>query len=182
MRFKKIKLVKNQKLYMIYLIIVLCLLLLLFFFQKQIISIVFTIMLIAIGSLSSFFKRITGINLGIEFITFSTFLLVYSYGITFGIVACAIMIIISSLSVGRISPETFTGFIMYCFIAVMTLFFDYGIALNGIFLVLIMNILGFIIILLLGFDIARNSIYLLGNTVFNYILFRFFSEIIFTLL
>ena len=124
MKFKKIKIKKNQRLALIYLSVVLFLLLIIFFFSKQLLSVGFAILLIAVGSMSNVLKRITGFNLGIEFITFSTILFFYSYGLTFGLIACAVMIIISSLSIGRISPEVFTGFMMYCIIGLLSLFLN----------------------------------------------------------
>ena len=182
MKFRNLKIRKSHRKYFVYLLLLLVLLLIFSFFNKQVVSIIFTIMLIVLGSMSSVFKRITGINLGIEFITFTTVLFFYSFGITFGLMACAVMLLISTLSMGRISPENFTGYMMYCVIAIISLFLDFGISANGMILVLFMNLLGALILILLGLDIIKNSLYLIGNTIFNIILFKYFSEIIFSIL
>lgn len=183
MRFRKFRLTKSKVSYIVYFIIVLFLLLLFFFFNKQLTSIVFTIMLIILGSMSSMFKKMTGnLNLGIEFITFSTILFIYSYGIAFALIACLVMTLLSTLLTGQISPTSLTSYGMYVIIALIALFLPFGIATSGIILVLIMNFLGLFILLMLGFDFVRNLLYISGNIFFNFVLFKYFSQIIFTLL
>lgn len=182
MKFRKLSITKKNRKYLTYSSIFLLILLLLFLFKKQSISIIFSIMLIIVGSMSNLFKRITGINVGIEFITFATIIFLYSYGPVFALATCLLMLIISSLSTGQIAPTTFTSFGMYCIIALISMFMDFGIVANGIILMLVMNLLGLLILFILGFDFVRNFIYISGNVFFNYILFKYFSEIIFYLL
>jgi hypothetical protein len=183
MALKKLRLDRKRKHLILYCLLILSFVLLFFLFRKQMISIVFTVMLMILGSMSNIFKRITGsLSLGIEFITFATILLIYSYGIPFALIACLVMSLVSALSTGQLSLSDISSYGMYVVISLISLLLPFSIATNGIILMLIMNILGLFMLTLLGFDFIRNATYVAGNIFLNFILFKYFSAIIFTLL
>jgi len=122
------------------------------------------------------------INFGVEFIPFAAIMFFYSHGIAFGLFATILMMTISSLLVGNVQFDLIVSAGIFVLIAILSLFLSFGIAINGIILIIIFNIISLIILTILGFDAVKNTIYFAGSLVFNYILFKYFSEIIFKML
>lgn len=186
MKFKKILLNKKKCKPIICIstaLFAVLLLILFIFFHRTLLSFIFTLMLIALGCFSSQFTRMTGnINFGLEFIPFVSILLFYSHGVGFGLVATILMMAVSSLLVGNIQFDLLVSAGIFVIIALLSLFLGFGIALNGIILVIIFNIISLVVLTLFGFDIVKNIIYFAGSITFNYILFKYFSEIIFNML
>jgi hypothetical protein len=182
MTFQKIILNRKLRPIFVYSSIVLLIVLFILIFSEHLVSMIFTFMLLLLGSLSSAFKKMFGVDVGLEFITFSTILFLYSHGFIFALVACIIMIFISSLIRGQFGLGTITGFGMYVVIGLLSLTFDFGIVWNGIILVLFMNLVGLIILFLVGSNVIKTTIYIIVNTIFNILLFLYFSPVIFSLL
>ncbi len=151
---------------------------------KNIVSLAITIGLLILGSLSSQFVRMFGnINLGVEFIPFVSIMFFYAFGFPAGMLATVIMMIVSLLLVGHISIDMLFSVGIFVIIGILTFVLDFGsIATNGIILVIIFNILSLVISFLVGLDVVKNIMYFFGSIFFNYILFKFFSEILFKLL
>jgi hypothetical protein len=151
---------------------------------KNIISLLVAIGLLILGSLSSQFVRMLGsLNLGVEFIPFVSIMFFYAFGFPTGMLATLIMMIISLLLVGHISIDMLFSVGIFVIIGLLTLILDFGsIAINGIILIIIFNIMSLAIELFLGLDIVKNVMYFFGSIFFNYVLFKFFSEILFSLL
>ncbi|MFT4304194.1 MAG: hypothetical protein ACMXYG_06530 [Candidatus Woesearchaeota archaeon] len=149
-------------------------------YGRQILSFFFTILLIILGCLSSQFKRITGeLSIGIEFIPFATIIFFYTHGIAFGIMSAIIMMAISQLLSGQLRIDILFNIAVFIIIGLISLLFlEVGIVLFGIILVVLFNIMTFIAMSVIGYDFVKNMIYGFGSIIFNYVLFRYFSEII----
>jgi hypothetical protein len=140
-------------------------------------------MLIVLGCLSSQFSKLTGnICVGIEFIPFASILFFYTNGPLFGFLAAILMMTVSSLLVGSMQIDLFVSAAIFAVLAIISLFLPFGIVMNGIILMIIFNIISLIALTLIGMDIVKNIIYFIGSIIFNYILFKYFSQIIFSLL
>jgi len=122
------------------------------------------------------------INFGLEFIPFVSILFFYSHGIGFGLVAAVLMMSVSSLLVGNIQFDLLVSAAIFVIVALLSLFLGFGIVINGIILVIVFNIISLVVLTFFGFDIVKNILYFAGSITFNYILFKYFSEIIFKLL
>lgn len=168
----------------IYVTIGLFVILILTLLGQNLLSLAITIGLLILGSLSSQFVRMFGnLNLGVEFIPFVSIMFFYAFGFPAGMLATVIMIIVSLLLVGHISIDMLFSLGIFVIIGLLAFVIDFGsIVTNGIILTIIFNILSLIISFVLGLDVVKNIIYFFGSIFFNYILFRFFSEILFKLL
>lgn len=156
-----------------------CTALIAFLYTTEIISLVFTSLLFILGSLSLYFKKISGdLDIGISFIPFSTILFLYVHGIAFALVACFAMLLISSLLMGQLKPYILVSIILFSLVALIGLFLPFDIIVYGIILVCIYTILFFIASLFLGYNIVSTTIYSAGSIIFNYILFSYFAPII----
>jgi len=175
---------KKNCLKFIYATIALILIFILTLLGTNIISLAVTIGLLILGSLSSQFVRMFGnINMGIEFIPFVSIIFFYAFGFPPAMLATIIMMIASLLMVGHVSIDMMFSIGIFVVIGLLTYLIDFGsIATNGIIMIGIFNILTLILSTLVGLDMVKNIMYFFGSIFFNYILFRFFSEILFTLL
>jgi hypothetical protein len=186
MKFNKIFLCKKNRRPIVCVsagVFLLLLFILLFLFRRKLVSFIFTIMLLGLGCLSSQFKKLTGdLDTGLEFIPFATIIFFYTHGIAFGLLSVLFMMSISSLLVGQLKLDLFISLGIFILVAFASFFFNFGIVMNGIILIIIFNILSFIILTLFGFDFVKNSIYFFGSLLFNYILFKYFSVFIVTAL
>jgi hypothetical protein len=152
-------------------------------YHRTLFSYIFSIMLLVLGCFSSQFKRMTGnINLGIEFIPFATIMFFSTHGFVFGMLAALLMMVVATLSVGELQLDLFVSLAIFAIIGIIALFLNFGIIINGIILVVIFNILSLIILTFFGFDFVKDLIYFFGSIIFNYILFKYFSEIIYTVI
>jgi hypothetical protein len=186
MKFNKILLCKKNRNPIVcvsIVIFIIILLILLILFRRKLISLIFTISLLVLGSLSSQFKRLTGdIDTGLEFIPFVTIIFFNTHGIAFGLLSALFMMSISSLLIGQLKLDLFVSLGIFSLVALISLFLSFGIVTNGLILIIVFNLLSFVILTLLGFDAIKNAIYFFGSIVFNYILFKYFSIFIVTAL
>ncbi len=186
MKFKNIILSKKKRKPLIIMSAVIFFTLLLVIFNKALLSLVFSIMLLVLGCLSSQFTRATGnINFGIEFIPFATIMFFYCHGLGYGLLAAILMMSISSLLMGNIQIDLFVSLGIFLAVGILAFFIPvgtFGIAMAGIILMIVFNILSIISLTVIGFDIVKNIIYFFGSILFNFILFKYFSEIIFKVL
>jgi len=182
MKFKKILLNKKKRKPLLYsagALFLLIILILAIFFRDKVISCIFTLLLIVLGSMSSQFKRMFGdINLGLEFVPFATIIFFYTHGIVFGLLAALLMITVSALLVGQLQFDMFISVGIFAIIGLLSLFINFGIVTSGIILMIVFNVLSLILMIVLGLDVAKNIIYFFGSLLFNYILFKYFSEFI----
>jgi len=159
------------------------LVLLLIIFHKQLFSMLFTVMLLALGALSTQFKRLTGnLNLGIEFIPFATIIFFYTHGVMFGIIASLLMMVVACLLVGTLNFWIFLSTGIFALTGIISLFLPlsiFSIASAGIVLAIIFNVLTLIVFTIFGYDIVNDLTYFFGSIIFNFILFKYFSGIIF---
>jgi len=181
--FKRLKLCKKDKRVCIYSVVIIALILSLILFTSKMLSIVFTGMVIILGSMSSLFKRITGeIDIGIGFIPFATILLFQAHGYSFGLMACLIMLIVSALISGYLKPYFIWSLAIFALIGTFIFFLPFDLFWNSMVMLVVYNIIFFIVDSLLGSDPIENITYTVGSTFFNFILFKYFAEIIFLLL
>lgn len=151
---------------------------LLLLFTAQIISIIFTVLLLVLGSMSSIFRRMTGdIDIGIGFIPFSTIMIFLMHGFAPGLISCAIMLVTSAVIVGQVKPYILWSFGLFSIVGAISLLLPFSIPLAGIILVVIYNALFFAVDILLGSDAVENVVYTIGSTIFNYVLFYYFAPI-----
>lgn len=142
--------------------------------------------LFVLGSLTGFFSRFTGnINVGIEFIPFTTIILFYTHGLTISLLLSILMILVTTVIFGRIAIDTFVSiglFFIIGFISLILPLASFGIVVSGMILIVVFNILSFIVLMYISPDVIKNIVYFVGSIFFNYLLFRYFGQIVYKLL
>lgn len=180
---KKLLKKKKFKELLIYGLVIVLTVILLAIFSTALRSFVFSSILFIAGCLSSQFRRLTGkIDVGISFIPFATIIFIYTRGIIFSIIICAIMLIISSLLIGDFQLDIIIYLVVVSIVALFSLFLNFEFVMNAIILIILFNVIALIILIIMGFDLAKNLIYFFGSIAFNYILINFFGKLFMTLI
>ena len=115
----------------------------LLFFSKSIITALLILALILIGGFSQMYRLfIPSISIGVELITLNTLIISFITNPLIGIVAAAIMILISTYTTSRVCHWIFIKMVIYALLC-LTLFFtfSFGFKIAGYIFVIALNIL-----------------------------------------
>jgi hypothetical protein len=146
-------------------------------------SVIFTSILFIIGCLSKLFNKVAGeLNLGIESLAFVTIIFIYAHGIFFGLIACLAMMLITTFLFGQVSMNIFARYSVFVLAGLLSIFFNFGIALNGIILIIIVDIVYFIMMLFLDGNVSKHLLFSAGNIFLNIVIFHYFGNIVYSLL
>lgn len=182
-KVRKILLKKRNRGLLVYFMLALIFLILLIIFRTRIASFVTTTVLIILGILSGQIKRMTGnIHIGVGFVAFANIMFLQTHGIVFTLIACFVMMMTSSILVGNVRPSQFVTYMLFIGTALLSLFLNFSVFVNSIILLLVYNIVGFFIMTFMGFNITKNFIFAFGSILFNYFLFKYFGDIVYSLL
>lgn len=174
---------KPTRKYLPYLFMVFLLILFVLLFPKKSLSIFVIAVLLIVSSFSTIYKRLTQISIGIELISFSTIMLLYSYGMLMALVGLFIVTLLSSVIEGQLDsfPKQFFATVTVCILILP--FLGFPPLIGGMIFVIIRNIVLFIMYFFLYGSSWLSAIGPVTlNLIFNYVLLDKWGERILSML
>jgi len=174
---------KPTRKYLPYLFIVFLVILFVLLFPKKSLSIFTIAVLLIVSSFSTVYKRLTQISIGIELISFSTIMLLYSYGILMALVGLFIVTLLSSVIEGQLDsfPKQFFATVIVCILILP--FLSFPPLIGGMLFVIFRNIVLFIMYFFLYGSSWLSAIGPVTlNLIFNYVLLDKWGEQILNML
>jgi hypothetical protein len=179
---KNLQFNKNQ--IISYASILLFLLIIIFLFLDLVRMVVTVSMFILLNVLLRFYRRILpGIPLEFEIIIFGSLLTTIAFNIWAGFFVAFFGSVLAEFLNQQISPYSFINIFCYMLVPIIAIFIPTtSIAISGIIVMIILNIIIFIAFLLLGYDLFKNVAFAATNIFWNYLLFKYLANIVLKLI
>jgi hypothetical protein len=164
--------------------ITLFLLILIFLYMDLIKLVVVVSMFIFLNILLRFYRRILpGVPVELEIVIFGSLITTIAFSFWAGLFVAFFGSSLAEFLNQQISPYSFVNILCYMLIPIIGIFIgSSSIAISGIIIVIILNIIIFTIFILIGYNLFKNIAFTLSNILWNYLLFKYLAPIVLNLI
>lgn len=175
---------KNKNLVILYSCIIFALLIAIFLFMDLVKLVVVVSLFIFLNTVLRFYRRmLPGLPVEFEIVIFGSLLATIAFNFWAGIFIAFFGSVLAEFLNQQISPYSLINIACYMLVPVIGIFIGVGaIAITGIIIAVILNIIIFTAFMFVGYDLFKNAAYSITNIFWNYLLFSYLAEIVLKLL